>query len=153
FGYARVTGTACWASGSFVCIYNSLLGADPSRQIQHQRRLAMTFKERISLITHSCASVGVVETFKALVQYGLRPKIADSRYDRRNSTDTASRIEKDDLGMSDPEAQRHATCYQTASGRFIGYLISHLGINYQEYDFVDIGCGKGRVLLVASGFP
>ena len=139
----------------FVYVYNDLeaLGGRASRQIQHQRRPAMIFKEKISLVMHSCASIGVVETFKALVRYALRSKIADSSYDRRNSTDTASRIENEQLEMSDPEAQNHATCYRTASERFIGYLISHLGINYQEYDFVDVGCGKGRVLLVASSFP
>src|SRR5262245_1905573 len=113
----------------------------------------MNFKERISLITHSCASIGVVETFKALARYALRAKIDDSNYDERNSTDTANRISSEELEMSDPTAQSHATGYRTASERFIRYLISHLGINYQEYDFVDIGCGKGRVLLIASSFP
>ena len=113
----------------------------------------MNFREKISLIAHSCASIGVMETFKALVEYALRPKIEDSNFDKRNSTDTASVIKHDELEMSDPEAQRHATIYSTAPERFISYLISHLGINYQEYDFVDIGCGKGRVLLVASSFP
>jgi SAM-dependent methyltransferase len=111
----------------------------------------MTFKEWISLITHCCASIGVVETFKGLGRYALRFK--DSSFDRRNSTDTGGRINKEDLEMSDPEAQSHATVYNTLSEIFIGYLIGHLGINYHEYDFVDIGCGKGRVLLVASSFP
>jgi precorrin-6B methylase 2 len=113
----------------------------------------MIFKERICLITHSCASIGVVETLKALARYALRPKYEGSSFDKRYSTDTASIINHDELEMSDHEAQRHATVYATLPERFIGYLISHLGINYQEYDFVDIGCGKGRVLLVASSFP
>lgn len=113
----------------------------------------MDFKEKISLIMHSCASIGVVETFKALARYALRSKIDDSSYDRRNSTDTASFIRREKLAMANPEAQSHATCYCTAPKRFISHLIKHLGINYQEYDFVDIGCGKGRVLLVASSFP
>ena len=113
----------------------------------------MNFKERISFITHSCASIGVVETFKALARYALRAKIDDSDYDERNSTDTANRISSEELEISDSTAQSHATGYRTASERFIRYLISQLGINYREYDFVDIGCGKGRVLLIASSFP
>jgi SAM-dependent methyltransferase len=113
----------------------------------------MTRKEKISLITHSCASIGIVETFKALVRYVLEPKIEDINYDKRYSTDTARRIDHKELEMSDSEAQTHATIYRTASARFISYLISQLGIDYTEYEFVDIGCGKGRVLLVASNFP
>ena len=103
------------------------------------------------MIAHSCASIGVVDTFKALGRYALR--FNDSRFDRRYSTDTSGMIENEELEMSDPEAQRHATVYRTASERFTRYLIRHLNINYEEYDFVDIGCGKGRVLLVASSFP
>ena len=113
----------------------------------------MSFKERILLIMHGCASIGMVETFKAVARYALRANMDDSAYDKRNSTDTASRIDNEELEMSDPTVQGHATGYRTASERFIFYLISHLGIDYQEYDFVDIGCGKGRVLLVASSFP
>jgi SAM-dependent methyltransferase len=113
----------------------------------------MNIKEKISLVTHSCASIGAMETFKSLARYALRRRIDDANFDKRNSTDTAGRIGNEELEMSDPEAQSHATVYRTAPERFIRYLISHLGINYQEYDFVDIGCGKGRVLLVASNFP
>jgi SAM-dependent methyltransferase len=109
--------------------------------------------ERILFIKHACASIGVVETFKALARYALRANIDDSNYDKRYSTDTASRINSEELEISDPTAQSHATGYRTASERFIYYLICNLGINYKEYDFVDIGCGKGRVLLVASSFP
>jgi SAM-dependent methyltransferase len=119
--------------------------------------MVMNFREKISLIAHSCATVGVAETVRALafsaLVPALSPRIEERSYDKRHSTDTASRIENEDLEMSDPEAQKHATLYRTAPERFISYLISHLDINYQEYDFVDIGCGKGRVLLVASSFP
>jgi hypothetical protein len=69
----------------------------------------MNFKKKISLITHSCATIGVVETFKALARYALRPEIEDSNYDKQNSTDTASPIDNKKLEMSDPEAQRKAT--------------------------------------------
>src|SRR5262249_3276379 len=120
---------------------------------------AMYFKQRISLIMHSCASLGVVETFKALARNlaisaanALRANI-DSNYDKRNSIDTASEIGNAELEMADQDAQSHATVYRTTPERFIAYLISRLGINYKDYDFIDVGCGKGRVLLVASSFP
>jgi len=109
------------------------------------------------VFAHSCAAIGVVETLKAFALRAvlpvLNPNITDSNYDDRNSTDTASPIRNEELEMPDSEAQKHATRYLTAPERFIYYVLSHLDINYQEYDFVDIGCGKGRVLLVASRFP
>jgi precorrin-6B methylase 2 len=121
------------------------------------QHLAMNFREKISLIVRSWAAVGVVETSRALALRALlpalTPKIDDDNYDKRNSTDTASPIPNAELEMSDAEAQKHATYYCTTPERFTRYIMSHLDINYQEYDFVDIGCGKGRVLLVASSFP
>jgi precorrin-6B methylase 2 len=122
--------------------------------------MAMNFREKISLIARSFAAVGVVETFRAVVLRVLLrllpifiAKVDDRNYDKRNSTDTASHILIPELEISDAEAREHANPYRTLPERFIRYLISHLDINYQEYDFVDIGCGKGRVLLVASNFP
>lgn len=115
--------------------------------------MAMNFREKIFLIAHSCASIGVIETFKALARYALRHNIDDRGYDKRYSTDTANPIGRKELEMPNPEALSYASGYLTAPERFISYLISHLSINYPEYDFVDIGCGKGRVLLVASSFP
>jgi precorrin-6B methylase 2 len=124
--------------------------------------MAMNFREKISLIARSFAAVGVVETFRALASRALLPifslpifsaKVDDRNYDKRNSTDTASHILIPELEVSDAEARKHAMIYRTLPERFIHYLISRLDINYQEYDFVDIGCGKGRVLLVASNFP
>jgi SAM-dependent methyltransferase len=112
----------------------------------------MNFREKVSLITQSLAALGVIETLKALARYALRP--SDGRnFDKRYSTDTMTRIENKDLEISDPETQKLATTYRTAPDRFIRHLITQLGIDYQEYDFVDIGYGKGRVLLTASNYP
>ena len=113
----------------------------------------MNSKEKISLIAHSCAAIGVIQTLKALGRYALRLDIDDRNFDKKFNTNTAARILNEDLEMPDPGAQRSATFYLTAPERFIRFLIANLGIDFQEYDFVDIGCGKGRVLLIASSYP
>jgi SAM-dependent methyltransferase len=112
----------------------------------------MNFREKVSLITQSFAGLGVVETLKALGRYALRPSDCGN-FDKKYSTDTTMRIDNKDLGISDPETRKLATIYRTTPERFIRYLISQLSIDYREYDFVDIGCGKGRVLLIASNYP
>jgi SAM-dependent methyltransferase len=43
--------------------------------------------------------------------------------------------------------------YQSHHPAIIRAALGSLEIRYQDYSFVDIGCGKGRVLLVASEFP
>jgi SAM-dependent methyltransferase len=43
--------------------------------------------------------------------------------------------------------------YQSHHPRIIRAGLMSLKILYQDYTFVDFGCGKGRVLLVASEFP
>ncbi len=42
--------------------------------------------------------------------------------------------------------------YQGASYSVLLRLLRTLGERYHSYDFVDIGCGKGRVLIVAEKF-
>jgi SAM-dependent methyltransferase len=43
--------------------------------------------------------------------------------------------------------------YQSHHPRIVRAGLMALAIRYQDYTFVDFGCGKGRVLLVASEFP
>jgi SAM-dependent methyltransferase len=113
----------------------------------------MNLKDKISLVAHSYAALGVIETFKALVRYALRPDTDDVNFDNKFGTNTASQISNENLDMPDPDAQRSATQYRTTPERFVRLIISSLNINYREYDFVDVGCGKGRVLLIASSYP
>src|SRR5262245_6592558 len=117
----------------------------------------MNSQEKISVITHSFAALGVIKTLSALGRYALGSDIDDaiddSMFDRKFQTDTAARINNEDLEMSDPNAQRFATVYRTAPERFTRFVLDNLGIKFREYDFVDIGCGKGRVLLIASSYP
>lgn len=43
--------------------------------------------------------------------------------------------------------------YQSHHPAIIRDVLSSVDIRHQDFSFVDIGCGKGRVLLVASEFP
>jgi SAM-dependent methyltransferase len=43
--------------------------------------------------------------------------------------------------------------YQSHHPRIIRNALLATGIDFRKYTFVDYGCGKGRVLLVASQFP
>ena len=43
--------------------------------------------------------------------------------------------------------------YQSHHPKMLRQIISVLDIEHERFTFVDYGCGKGRVLLVASEFP
>ncbi|HEY6339538.1 MAG TPA: class I SAM-dependent methyltransferase [Candidatus Sulfotelmatobacter sp.] len=43
--------------------------------------------------------------------------------------------------------------YQSHHPRLLRAFLEGLSLDYEKYSFVDFGCGKGRVLLVASEFP
>lgn len=47
----------------------------------------------------------------------------------------------------------HGVHYHASHPKFLFEVFSSLRIDYPAYTFVDIGSGKGRVLLVASEFP
>ncbi len=47
----------------------------------------------------------------------------------------------------------HGGIYYPSHPKFLFEVLSSLKIDYPSYRFVDVGSGKGRVLLIASEFP
>ena len=43
--------------------------------------------------------------------------------------------------------------YQSHHPKILHQILSALEIKHERYNFIDCGCGKGRVLLVAAKFP
>jgi len=114
----------------------------------------MNLKDKLKVIRISCEAIGIWETLKATLAYLLKYKPRNDRwFDRKFSTDTSSPISHEDLDISDAEAKKSATYYISSPVRFVRYIIDKLEIDYREYDFVDIGCGKGRILMIASDYP
>src|SRR5579883_2704128 len=74
--------------------------------------------------------------------------ILERRYgfDRRFGTDTESHRPVDRLGLSDALA-RSAEAYAPCPGPWAAQLIELLPIDHARFAFVDLGSGKGRVLM------
>ena len=70
-------------------------------------------------------------------------------FDRRHGTDTA--------GMADVDADlpnaEHAVRYQPSGREELEEIFRTLTVDFPRFTFVDIGSGKGRVLLFASDQP
>ena len=74
------------------------------------------------------------------------------RFDRRFGVDTTGYIEPQDLGTAEASPEETGGYEPTPRAAF-ARIVKSLGLDYSRYTFVDMGSGKGAVLLYAAGFP
>ena len=72
-------------------------------------------------------------------------------FDREHGVDTSGAIPADDLEC-DPDLAAHSSPYGGSQPSIVRSCLATLP-DPAEYAFIDLGCGKGRPLLVASEFP
>lgn len=77
--------------------------------------------------------------------------VADSLFDLRYGTDTLWHVDMEQLTESE-ELRKHGYGYQPTRARAFARLLAHLQLP-PHLGFVDLGCGKGRVLMLAVQFP
>jgi SAM-dependent methyltransferase len=80
------------------------------------------------------------------------PSSADL-FDEKYGTDTGGIREVGSLDILDLAVARSAKRYEPSGGQMVQAALVRLAIDYREYSFIDFGSGKGRVLMVAAGFP
>jgi SAM-dependent methyltransferase len=72
-----------------------------------------------------------------------------SQWDRRYSVDTAGQIDLEDIDVLGPNKAGGYASVST-SPRAFAFLSKFFPADSKKFTFVDIGCGKGRVLLLAA---
>lgn len=77
--------------------------------------------------------------------------LADSLFDLRYGTDTLWHVGMERLTESE-ELRKHGYGYQPTRTRAFSRLLRNLQLP-PHLGFVDLGCGKGRVLMLAARFP
>ena len=77
----------------------------------------------------------------------------DRSFDRSFGTDTAGAVSPWELGIADAGVREKAILYLPSPARVTRWMLDHVGIRHEDFTFVDLGCGKGRVLLIASEYP
>jgi len=75
----------------------------------------------------------------------------DGRFDRTYGTDTSGVISLDDLTIESQNI-KDSHWYAPMSVKVFGQIMDSLAIDFQQFDFVDFGSGKGRILLFASQY-
>lgn len=73
-------------------------------------------------------------------------------FDWRHGVDTCGQHSVTELGFNDSIARR-VYGFSSTPHRAIRVVLEHLPIDYSDWSFIDVGCGKGRVLLIAMNHP
>ena len=73
-------------------------------------------------------------------------------FDVRHGVETSGLIWGERLG-SGASGQYWATGYYGISPSVFGQAMSKLELGWARFTFVDVGCGKGRALMLATGYP
>lgn len=93
------------------------------------------------------------KNLRHLVVSGLRPdKHQVSEFDLSLHTETESIREIGSLDIQSTNA-KHAVRYQPSPVDSVLAAISDLSIDHSRFAFIDFGCGKGRVLMLAAQYP
>src|SRR3954469_2563162 len=98
---------------------------------------------RCRLVGQSCAALGVSHTVRSTLATALKrcsdavdyhPE-ADRAFDRRFGTDTAARVEVEDLGIADADSKQVALFYVPSPVPLVRYMLQQLRIDYRAYHF------------------
>ena len=73
-------------------------------------------------------------------------------YDLTHGVSTRRKIPFAKLDLKG-EAALHAISYEASDPNCLRKMLLSLGIEHEKFEFVDLGAGKGRSLLVAAEFP
>jgi SAM-dependent methyltransferase len=113
-----------------------------------------TLGRQLRRLRYSVASTGLTRVFADVASHVLtyRPE-RDTSFDRRYGTDTAGRVDTGLLGIADPERQSQAILYLPSPARVTRWMLDNAGVDFRDFCFIDLGCGKGRVVLIASRYP
>jgi SAM-dependent methyltransferase len=108
--------------------------------------------KKLKVIQNHWRVFGCWATIREVLVYMIKPHYDASNFDELYGTDTSTLVMAEEGQITDT-ALVDAIYYQPTADAVVKNILSQLNINYSEYTFVDIGCGKGRVLLTAAAYP
>lgn len=82
-----------------------------------------------------------------------REQEANRAFDRRHGTDTAEEIDLTETGVPSDQARRGNGVYRPLWEGAFHQALQAVGVGFDGYSFVDLGCGKGKLLMLAAAYP
>jgi hypothetical protein len=77
----------------------------------------------------------------------------EAEFDRAHGVDTAGIVSLDTLDEVMGPHRDECHDYEGVDFVLLRERIAALGVDFPQYTFIDLGCGKGRALLIAAQFP
>jgi hypothetical protein len=74
-------------------------------------------------------------------------------FDAEHGTDTSGLIFAEDLLDSRRRKNIHNTGFYATAPSMFQQAFARMDIDFEKFTFVDLGAGKGRIMLLASNFP
>ena len=108
---------------------------------------------------------GILEVLKRSRQYGLKASLdfvarnirhsiaasASRKFDRSLGVDTAGSLQLQYLTINSPNAE-HGTEAVSTSPKAFDWMLKAVTRPLSAYTFIDLGCGKGRTLILARAY-
>jgi hypothetical protein len=119
----------------------------------------------LRLLAASARDLGVVATIDQLPGLLLSPlavrrlkrrkqdELSRDGFDAAHGTETAGVLAGRELGPCVTRAGHLVIHYETTSEAAIRMPLDGLAMDFREAAFVDLGCGKGKPLMVAASYP
>jgi SAM-dependent methyltransferase len=86
---------------------------------------------------------------KRLAGRGAKAPEPSVDWDAKYGTETSAGARLDTLTIGH-DSRRHGERYQASDPRVLHDAVAFMGLAPSDYHFIDLGCGKGRMLIVAA---
>jgi SAM-dependent methyltransferase len=123
----------------------------PNLALRVTRRLQRSLRTRgfVGSLAHALDALGAHLRGRAPAHPDAA---ADEDFDRRFGVDTSGVIAQADLDVDDP-SWVHGSAYVATSPIDFAEVLAPFALDPARAAFVDLGCGKGRVLMMAGALP
>jgi SAM-dependent methyltransferase len=110
--------------------------------------------EKFRIVMNNYRMFGLWPTVKSSLAYYLS-QLPQDDFDTKYGVSTTGYVEPADAGITDETARVHAIRYAPTRESVMQHILqgSLEWVTPKEFTFVDLGCGMGRVLLIAARFP
>ena len=110
--------------------------------------------EKFKIVVNTYRVFGFWETFKEIILYLLSQPPRDD-FDRKYGVRTSGVTESSEAGITDETARSLAVGYVPTREVLIRHILKNTttDLDLSDYSFIDLGCGKGRTLIMAAQLP
>lgn len=108
---------------------------------------------KIGKLDHSLKTYGFSKTLVRTLRFFLLKLDTwhDVRFDRKHRVQTTETVHVSALGLP-KDHEKHSENYEPAPLSVIKRTIESIPYDLKDFAFIDVGCGKGRVLFVAAEY-